>query len=216
MQLNVAPVGTYQYVWAPATGLSSAYTANPNVTTSFDKTYTVTVTDNSSKCQAVESVQVTIKPEQECYPPVTLSGNVFHDANALKDARVNITSAIPIPSGFYVTLVNLATGNPVTTAAVANNGAYDFGITPAGNYKVVLHQTSTGSVTPAPPAGWMNTGENLNTGLGSDNAVDGVLASVTVASLDINQCQLRYSAAAGKRSQNPIELTSLLLTRKYH
>lgn len=185
MQLNVSPVGSYQYVWSPATGLSSAYAANPNVTTSFDRTYAVTVTDNTSKCQAVESVQVTVKPGQECYPPVTLSGNVFHDANALKDARVNTTSAIPIPSGFYVTLVDATTGSAVTTVAVAPDGAYNFGVTPAGNYKVVLHQTPTGSIIPAPPSGWMNTGENLNTGPGSDNAVDGILANITVASVNV-------------------------------
>jgi len=185
MQLIVAPAGTYQYVWAPATGLSSAYAANPTVTTSFERTYTVTVTDNTSKCQVVDSVLVTIKPEQECYPSVTLSGNVFHDANALRDAQVNASSAVPIPSGLYVTLVNTATGNPVTTVAVASNGAYNFGITPAGSYRIVLHQTSTGSTIPAPPAGWMNTGENLNIGVGSDNAVDGILSNVSVTNVNV-------------------------------
>jgi hypothetical protein len=190
MQLNVTPVGTYQYVWQSSTGLSNAYVANPSVVTSFERTYAVTVTDNTTKCQAVDSVQVTIKPEEECYPPVTLSGNVFHDANALRDAQVNPTSAIPIPSGFYVTLVNAVTGSLVATTAVAPNGAYNFGITPAGSYKVVLHQTPTGSASPSVPSGWMNTGENLNLGVGSDNGVDGVLTNVEVAAVNVTNANL--------------------------
>jgi hypothetical protein len=195
MQLNVTPVGTYQYAWTPSTGLSNAYVASPTVTTSFDRAYEVTVTDNTTKCQATDSVLVTIKPVQECYPPVNLSGNVFHDANALVDARVNETSAIPHPTGLYVTLVNVTTGLAVNTVAVAADGAYDFGTTPAGSYRIVLHQTPTGSTTPDVPAGWMNTGENLNIGTGSDVAADGILTNINVADVNVTNANFGIQQA---------------------
>lgn len=184
LSVAVTPAGTYQYVWSPSTGLSSAYVASPSVTTSFDRTYTVTVTDNISQCQRIDSVSVTVKPEEQCYPPVSLSGNVLHDANALRDASVNSTSALTIPGGLYVTLLDSA-GNMINTVAVAANGAYNFGITPAGKYQIALHQDPAGSAVPSVPVGWMNTGENLGTGVGSDAGINGVLIPVTVLAANV-------------------------------
>ena len=182
--VNVLPAGTYQYVWSPSTGLSSPYIANPTVTTGANRIYTVTVTDNTSKCQVVKSVAVTINPATACYPPVTLTGNIYHDANALKDASVNTTSAIAIPSGLYVTLVDSA-GNAVKTVAVAANGTYDFGVTPAGTYSIVMNQNPAGSTVPNPPAGWVSIGENMGAGTGSDEAANGVLTSVIVTATNV-------------------------------
>lgn len=184
LSVTVTPSGTYQYLWSPGTGLSDPNAANPAVTTSFDRTYTVTVTDNVSKCQQVDTVNVTMKPEEACYPPVTLSGNVFHDANALKDASVNSTSALALPSGLYASLLDTS-GAVVNTVSVAANGTYTFGITPAGAYTIVLHQNPAGSASPGVPAGWMNTGEYLGTGAGSDAGINGTLIPVTVQAVNV-------------------------------
>lgn len=184
LPLNVTSIGSYQYVWTPAMGLSDAYIANPTVTTSFDQNYTVTITDNTSQCQNVQSVAVTIKPEIECYPPVTLTGNIFHDANGVKDLTVNNTSANPLPTGLYVTLVDTA-GNMAGTTSVGTNGAFDFGIVPVGQYRIVLHQNAAGSVTPDLPAGWLFMGENLGAGAGSDSALTGTLIDITVLASNV-------------------------------
>jgi hypothetical protein len=184
LPLNVTSVGDYSYAWSPAAGLSNPFIANPTVSTSIAKTYTVTVTDNVSNCQLIKTVQVNINPAEACYPPVTLSGNVFHDANALTDATVNTTSAITIPTGLFVSLVN-ERGEVVKTVPVNANGTYDFGITDAGNYSIVLHQTPGGSLTPSLPANWINTGENLGISTGNDDATNGILTGVTVAGTNV-------------------------------
>lgn len=181
---TVTPAGSYQYVWTPSAGLSNTYIANPTVVTSFDRTYVVTVTDTASQCQRTDTVDVTIKPVTECYPPVTLSGNIFRDANGLADASVNSSSALGIPAGLYVSLVD-STNTVVNTVAVAAGGAYDFGVTAPGTYRIVLHQTAAGSATVALPAGWVSTGENLNTGVGSDGAINGILATVSVLATNV-------------------------------
>lgn len=183
MPLTVTSTGNYQYVWSPSTGLSSAFVANPTVTTSTDKTYNVVITDTDSQCQLALSVPVTVRPGVECLPPVALRGNVFHDANALVDVTVNKTTPAPIPT-LYVSLLD-TTGAILETVVVNFDGSYDFGLTPAGTYHIALHQNPAGSATPNLPAGWMNTGENLGAGAGSDEAVSGVLTSVTVRNVDV-------------------------------
>ena len=185
LPLNVTSSGNYSYAWSPSVGLSNAFIANPTVTTGSPRTYTVTVTDNASQCQLVKQVNVTINAPEACFAPVTLTGNVFHDANALKDVTVNSTAANPaIPTGLYVTLVD-STGGAVKTVPVNADGTYDFGVTAPGDYSIVLHQTSTGSTTPSLPAGWVNTGENLGAGVGSDADVNGILTGVTVAGTNV-------------------------------
>lgn len=185
LPLNVTSSGSYSYVWSPSVGLSNAFIANPTVTTGSPRTYTVTVTDNASQCQLVKQVNVAINAPEACFAPVTLTGNVFHDANALKDVTVNSTATDPsIPTGLFVTLVD-STGAAVKTVPVNADGTYDFGVTAPGDYNIVLHQTSAGSTTPSLPAGWVNTGENLGAGVGSDNGVNGILTGVTVAGTNV-------------------------------
>ncbi|GGH21936.1 hypothetical protein GCM10007423_03420 [Dyadobacter endophyticus] len=185
LPLNVTSSGSYSYAWSPSIGLSNAFIANPTVTTSSPRTYTVTVTDNASQCQLVKQVNVAINAPEACFAPVTLTGNVFHDANALKDVTVNSTATDPaIPTGLFVTLVD-NTGAAVKTVPVNADGTYDFGVTAPGDYSIVLHQTSTGSTTPSLPAGWVNTGENLGSGVGSDAGVNGILTGVTVAGTNV-------------------------------
>lgn len=189
LPLNVTSSGSYSYVWTPSTGLSNAFVANPTVTTSSARTYTVTITDNTSQCQLIESLDVTIKPASACLPPVTLSGSILHDANALNDVSVNTTSPIAIPAGLFVTLVD-ANGAIVKTVPVNPDGTYDFGVTAPGNYSIVLNQNPSGSTTPSLPTGWVNTGENLGTGVGSDDAVSGILTNVNVLNNNVTNANL--------------------------
>ncbi|SDF65737.1 Por secretion system C-terminal sorting domain-containing protein, partial [Dyadobacter soli] len=108
----------------------------------------------------------------------------FHDANALTDNTVNTTSAIAIPGGLFVTLVDNA-GNPVATVPVNADGSYDFGNVEPGTYSVVLHQTAAGSTVPSLPTGWNNTGEHLGANAGSDGTVNGILPNITVTTTDV-------------------------------
>jgi len=184
LPLNVTSGGTYQYVWSPSTGLSNAFVANPTVMTGISRTYIVTITDNVSHCQLTRSVPVTVKSAELCLPPVNLSGNVLHDGNSMTDITVNSTSAVPVPTGLYVSLID-SLGNIVKTVPVAANGSYDFGSTNPGEYSIVLHQNPAGSETPSLPAGWINTGENLGSGPGSDDDVNGILNGVFVGNSNV-------------------------------
>ncbi|MGN7888415.1 SBBP repeat-containing protein [Dyadobacter sp. 22481] len=183
LPLTVISTGSYQYVWSPSTGLSNAFVATPTVTTSTNKNYNVVITDTQSQCQLALSVPVTVRPGTECLPPVALRGNVFHDANALKDVTVNKTVPTPIPT-LYVSLLDTI-GTVLETVPVNADGSYDFGLTAAGTYNIALHQNLAGSATPNLPAGWMNTGENLGAGVGSDAGVNGILTTVTVRNVDV-------------------------------
>ncbi|MBO9611288.1 MAG: T9SS type A sorting domain-containing protein, partial [Dyadobacter sp.] len=118
-------------------------------------------------------------------PQVHLSGNVFHDANALTDSTVNTTGSVTtIPTGLFVTLVD-STGAAVATVPVNADGSYDFGNVAPGTYSVVLHQTAAGSTTPSLPTGWINTGEHLGANAGSDGTVNGILPNITVTTTDV-------------------------------
>lgn len=185
LPLNVKSSGNYSYAWSPANGLSNAFVANPTFTANAAGTYTVTVTDNANQCQLVKSVDVTINEPEACLAPASVSGNVFHDGNGLKDVTVNAsTTTQALPTGLYVTLVN-ASGAAVKTVPVSVDGTYDFGATTAGTYSIVLHQNAAGSTTAGLPSGWINTGENLGAGVGSDEAVNGILTGITVAGQNV-------------------------------
>lgn len=183
LPLNVTSTGTYQYVWSPATGLSNAFVANPTVTASTNRTYNLVITDTQSGCQLALSVPVTVKPALECLPPVALSGNVYHDANALVDVTVNSTATAPIPA-LYVSLID-SMGAVLNTIPVNPDGSYDFGLVNPATYSIALHQNAAGSTAPSLPAGWMNTGENLGAGPGSDAAVSGILTGVIVRNQNV-------------------------------
>ncbi|WP_084165858.1 Ig-like domain-containing protein [Dyadobacter crusticola] len=194
LPLNVTSSGSYSYAWSPSVGLSNAFIAKPTVTTNSPRTYTVTITDNASQCQLVRSVNVMMRAPEECLAPVSLSGNVFHDANGLKDVTVNTTSPVSIPSELYVTLLD-SKGAAIKTVPVNANGSFDFGITSPGTYSIVLHQTAAGSTTPSLPDGWLNMGENLGVGAGSDDAVNGILTNVTVLNVNVTNANFGIEVA---------------------
>lgn len=122
---------------------------------------------------------------------VTLSGNVWHDVNAMNDNLVNNSGAAQappaagIPVGLRAYLVNTTTGliEKVTLVSSAT-GTYNFNnVTPNKTYRVYLTSlvlpvgTAEASIPNILPSGWEHTGQknanppNLPTG--SDGINDG-------------------------------------------
>ncbi|MCX6873530.1 MAG: carboxypeptidase regulatory-like domain-containing protein [Verrucomicrobia bacterium] len=159
----------------------SLLTVDPNdgsVTVSF--TYAATDAAGQSSTAATVTMPFTA---------VGIAGNVYDDANGLTDNTVNGTGT-NAGGTLYANLVD-GTNKVVQTVAVAAGGSYSFGtVAPNTNYTVVLSTTqeTVGSTTPAAalPSGWVNTGEHLGAGTGSDGTVDGILAVAVTTSSVIN------------------------------
>jgi hypothetical protein len=125
---------------------------------------------------------------------VSLSGNVWHDVNAMNDNLVNNTGAAQappasaIPVGLRVYLVNTGTGLVERVTLVSSGtGTFSFAdITPNTNYRLYLSMaiyaigTPEVSILTTIPSSWEHTGQkNANppaSPLGSDGINDGRLA----------------------------------------
>jgi SdrD B-like domain len=122
---------------------------------------------------------------------INLSGNVWHDVNAMSDGFVNNSGAeqnppaAAIPVGLRVYLVNTATGLVEQVTFVnTTTGTFSFpDVTPKTVYSIVL-SSSQGIIGAPPPAsnlpsGWINTGQKNanppNNPAGSDGLNDGIL-----------------------------------------
>ncbi len=131
-----------------------------------------------------------------------LGGSVFNDVNGLIGTPANTVDGVGIglPSGtqVYANLVSASTGlmlgagNPITSS-----GAYAFFVTASTNYIIQLSTNAgvAGSLPPAIvlPANWVNTGENIGSGIGNDGTVNGsiavnmLLVSITNVNFGIEQ-----------------------------
>jgi hypothetical protein len=131
---------------------------------------------NSDFGTAISSITIT------ALPGGSISGTVFNDTNGLTDSTVN--GAGTNAGGLFANLLD-AIGNVVSSSAVAANGTYAFTGLNAGNYTVQISKNRGVESSPKPlaelPLGWVNTGENLGSGAGSDGTANGLL-SVSVAS----------------------------------
>jgi hypothetical protein len=129
-------------------------------------------------------------------PTQQVSGNVFVDKDGLTDNNINQSAGIANDKtnagGLYANLLNTA-GQVVATTSVYPNGTYLFDNVPAGTYSVQLTTnagTGTYAVPVAAPAtvlpdGWVNTGEFIGSGFGSDGTVNGNSVLFTVSSGEI-------------------------------
>ncbi|MGH2553672.1 MAG: SdrD B-like domain-containing protein, partial [Chitinophagaceae bacterium] len=153
-------------------------------------------TDNDSNADPVTGLtdpfalnpgQIRLDIDAGVYRPINLSGNVWHDANALLDNLVNQTSPLAIPVGLRMYLVNTTTGliERVTLVSGAT-GTFNFNnINPNITYRLFLSSVSypVGSsqsvfpIVPIIPGGWEHTGQKNanppNSPLGSDGINDG-------------------------------------------
>ncbi|MES2440976.1 MAG: SdrD B-like domain-containing protein [Verrucomicrobiota bacterium] len=141
-------------------------------------TFTYSSVDAAGKSSAAAAVTIP-------FTAVGISGNVYNDANGLLGTPVNtVDGSAYAGAALYANLVSGTTVAQVTTAAA---GAYNFGTVAANtSYTVVISMTqgTVGSAAPAAalPSGYVNTGENIGTGTGSDGSPNGSLAVVVVTS----------------------------------
>ncbi len=126
------------------------------------------------------------------FASVALSGNVYNDTDGLIDnsiSTVGTTTAAAKTNagGLFANLVD-ANGYVFSSVAVPSTGIYSFPAVVSGNYTVQISKTQgiESSLAPAKtlPDGWINTGEKLGTGTGTDGTVDGSVA-VTVGTTAI-------------------------------
>lgn len=134
---------------------------------------------NAGGCISIATKDVDVV--NTCAPlPVSISGNVFNDANGLNDNTVN--GVVTNGGGLNVTVYNHTSGKIQATMALPANGAYSFSDLPNGNNYSVAISTATavvGSSVPIPipvlPNNYVSTGENVGTNSGNDGNANGIL-----------------------------------------
>ncbi len=179
-------------------------------------TYTIKLTIPSGSTMGndfyLDNIEVS-----DCEMQFAITGNVFNDVNGLKDNTVNGTGTNA--GGLNAVLINVGTGLVVATAPVNADGTYSFPLVNTGDYNIeITTNTATVGLTPpvvALPSGWVITGENLGTGIGSDGLVNGILSLGTVTSnvTDANfGIEVIPTAGSGSNSAgNPGGTTQVLM-----
>lgn len=122
---------------------------------------------------------------------VSISGNIYHDANALTDNTVNANSTTGqfANSSMYAILVDPVTDLVLASQAITGS-AYNFGTATAGKYNILFsNNTPPGNGTSFtnstfPAGSYIATGENLGAGAGNDLGVDGKMI-ITVGSIAV-------------------------------
>ncbi|XZF16545.1 T9SS type A sorting domain-containing protein [Chitinophagaceae bacterium MMS25-I14] len=159
-------------------------------------TFTYSEVDAALKSSTPATVSMT-------FNTISVSGNVYDDANGLTDNTVNGTGTNG--GGLNAVLIDNATGKVAATATVAANGTYSFAGIDGGNYSVEI-TTNTATVGSTPPAvafpsGYSSTGENLGAAAGNDGTANGILslgsigANTTNANFGIEQIPTANNAS---------------------
>jgi CshA-type fibril repeat protein len=114
----------------------------------------------------------------------SVAGNVFDDANGIKDNTVSGTTP---PAGLNANLLNAA-GNVVATVPIKPDGTYMFDNVTPGNYSVQISTNPGIPGMPAPavalPAGFVTTGES-NSPTGTDGTPDSKSATFAVNTTNV-------------------------------
>ena len=120
---------------------------------------------------------------------INLLGNVYDDANGLQNSTVD---GLPTNAGgvLYVNLIDVNTNLVLGVSSVSPAGTYQFlNVFENSSYKILLSSVSGTIGTSAPAATlaspWLNTGENIGSGLGNDGTVNGIII-VNSLNSDIN------------------------------
>jgi len=117
---------------------------------------------------------------------IPVSGTVYNDVTGLNDNTVNGTGT-NISGSLYAVLYDKTSGTVRDMVAVNTDGTYTLSAETGVNYSVYLSSTlaiigQSAIPTVTLPSGWVNSGENLDAGTGSDGTPDGILSLGTVSS----------------------------------
>ncbi|MDB6076126.1 MAG: hypothetical protein JWO89_3766, partial [Verrucomicrobiaceae bacterium] len=181
--LTLPADGTLYYNGTAVTAGQRISSYNPSLLTldPDNGTVTVTFTYLAEDAAGVASAPATVSMP---FTPLSISGNVFDDTNALTDNTINGTGT-DAGGNLYVLLIS--NGLISDNALVAADGTYSFNtVAPNTTYSVILSTAPGVLGDPEPsaslPSGWRSIGEHLGTGLGSDGAVNGTLSVPVVTS----------------------------------
>ncbi len=124
--------GSYQYMWSPATGLSSATVSNPIASPVALTTYTVTVVDQVSGCSATDNVTISIS----AVPQITMTTSpVSCYGGSDGSLCANVTGGTAPYTYIWNTI-------PATTTSCANGLAY-------GTYTITVTSSNGCTATDA-------------------------------------------------------------------
>ncbi|RYY84932.1 MAG: hypothetical protein EOO15_18235, partial [Chitinophagaceae bacterium] len=153
---------------------------------------------NGVRTFTVNAFNATMKSPDAVYKAtvscVSISGNIFHDANGLTDATVNANGSPIVTANFaYAVLVNQSTGLSVASQGISAGGAYNFGTVDAGNYFIYIRNAAvtngtaiSSSTYPTSPGGgvYKSVGENFGADAGNDGLTDGKIV-ITIGSTSV-------------------------------
>jgi agmatine deiminase len=173
------------YAWTPAASFVNATLLNPTtVNLTATSNYTLTVTDGNG---CINNDQMTINVTVNNLASV--SGMVFHDTNRMTDNTVNGTGT-NAGGTLYANLLD-ATNLVAAAITVNSDGTYSFANVLSGTYtvQITINQGTAGASMPETklPLNWINSGEHLGSGAGSDGAADGLLSVVVVGVTNVVQ-----------------------------
>lgn len=122
---------------------------------------------------------------------VSISGNVFHDANGMTDNLVNANGPIQFGAGqVYVVRVNPSNNEVIDTRPIQAGGSYNFGTVAPGSYALYVSTSNPAAGTSFTaanlPTGYIATGEHLGADAGTDLLADGKLL-ITVGSVSAGE-----------------------------
>jgi len=182
--INTVPTnGTMYYNGIPVAAGDTIKNYDPSLLTLNPASGAGTVSFSFSELDSALKSSSTPATVSMAFTALSLSGNVFNDANGLQDGIVNGTGT-NVGGMLYARLLD-NNSNAIATTAIASDGTYSFINLDAGTYSVVINLSSTAGSTPSLPAGWVNTGENNGAGAGSDGNINGTSAAITLTTSNV-------------------------------
>ncbi len=151
-------------------------------------------------------------------PNQQISGNVFIDPqttdNNINQSFGNANARTNAGGMLYANLIQ--GGLVVATVPVSANGDFLFDNVPVNNGYTVQLSSNQGVVGNAPPASalpanWINTGEFIGTGVGTDGTINGISASFNVAASNIVE-HVNFGIKAGPCPNNVLYTVPPTLT----
>ena len=170
-----------------------------------------TVCDNGTpQACANATLYIQVNP-----PTYSISGLVRQDSNGLMDNEINGT---PTNVGGLFALALNDNGTVIASAPVIADGTYTINNLVNGDYTIKLSaiNVAPGQQNPATnlPAGWVNVGELLGTGVGSDNNADGNLTAI-INGADLSNANFGIQRAPITTSKTDILAAYLAVGQDY-